>query len=218
MPKYVAYGKVRNSYDVSSQTIKNWALRGAIEYKTIQNKDRKTWLYNLESIGDYISKSEDKLLPKQYNRIIYTRVSSKKQESDLQRQCNLLQYHYPEATIIKDIGSGLNFKRIGFNKLLSKIFRGEVDEIVVTFKDRLLRFGYELFEKLCHEFNCKIVVFSINNSLNDIEESETQELQEDLLSIVNVFVARRNGKRAGLYKQERKKERDKLINENTLIS
>ncbi len=209
MPKYVTYREVRKSFDVSAQTVKNWALRNSINYKTIQNKTKKTWLYDLESIGNFISNTKQDSNIQEFNRIIYTRVSSKKQEQDLERQANLLSAKYPDSEVIKDIGSGLNYKRNGFNKLLSKIFNREVNEIVVTYKDRLLRFGFELFEKICIEYNCKILVYSEDKSLIDVEENETRELQEDLLSIINVFVARRNGKRAGLLKNERKKEKNK---------
>ncbi len=214
MPKYVAYSKVKQVYDISPQTAKNWAIKGNILYKAIQNDTRKTWLYDIDSIGEYIentNKKEEKDLSQPVT-IIYCRVSSKKQEADLIRQINLLTSRFPEAEVIKDIGSGLNYNRHGFSRLVERICRNEISNIVVTYKDRLMRFGNELFEKLCEEHNCKILVHSqefTSDSHEQEQRSETKELQEDLLSIVNIFVARRNGKRSGQLRKERNKEENK---------
>jgi predicted site-specific integrase-resolvase len=207
MPQFVSFSKVKERFDITPQTAKNWALRNLIKYKVVHNKVRQTWFYDIDSIGEYIDQPEV-IPPKEtFNRIVlYARVSSKKQGEDLTRQVKLLESKYPDTELIKDIGSGLNYKRYGFTKLVERICRGQIDTIVVTYRDRLLRFGYELFETVCSEFNCKIVVIgkesiSLDQTAN---ESETNELQEDLLSIVNVFVARRNGKRAGYLKKERR--------------
>jgi putative resolvase len=235
MPRYVGYQRVREQFDISAQTIKNWALRGSIDFKWIQNDTRKTWLYDPESIGRYIdSKQVDtNSTEKPEKTVIYCRVSSKKQESDLDRQVLLLTSAYPDYEVIKDIGSGLNFKRPGFSRMVEQICRGEVSRVVVTYKDRLMRFGYEFFKQICKENSCKIMVYSKEFELFDVEDEETRELQEDLLSIINVFVARRNGKRAGQLRRERKrleetkkfeeikeakKTTTKLGNENKVIS
>ncbi len=221
MPKYVGYQTVREQFDISAQTVKNWALRGAINYRAIQNETRKTWLYDLESIGNYVENqqvSNNKTKKQEETTILYCRVSSQKQQSDLDRQCELLSNSFPDCKIIKDIGSGLNFKRPGFSKMVEQICRDEVQRVVVTYKDRLARFGFDFFKQVCKEHNCKILVYSKEHELFDVEDEETRELQEDLLSIVNVFVARRNGKRSGLYKRERKKqeERNKLVTEDSI--
>lgn len=208
MPKYVGYTKVREHYSVSAQTVKNWALRGSINYRAIQNDTRKTWLYDLESIGNYIGQKQiddNQEKERQEVTILYCRVSSKKQELDLCRQVELLSNAYPDGEVVKDIGSGLNYSRQGFSKMVERICRGDIQRVVVTYKDRLMRFGNELFEQICKENNCKILVYSQEQELYDVEEGETRELQEDLLSIVNVFVARRNGKRAGAMRRQRKR-------------
>jgi len=208
MPKYVGYQKVREQFDISAQTVKNWALRGAVDFRTIQNDSRKTWLYDIDSIGRYISKQQidnNKTKEPDENTVLYCRVSSQKQKSDLDRQIELLSSINPDYEVIKDIGSGLNFKRPGFTRMVERICRGEIQRIVVTFKDRLMRFGYDLFKQICKENGCQILVYSKDHQLHDVEEEETRELQEDLLSVVNVFVARRNGKRAGIMRRERKR-------------
>ena len=223
MPKYVGYQKVREEFDISAQTVKNWALRGAINYRAIQNSTRKTWLYDIDSIGRYVEHQQiDNNQTKKQEEItvLYCRVSSQKQKNDLDRQCELLSGSFPDCELIKDIGSGLNFKRSGFTKMVERICREEIQRIVVTYKDRLMRFGLEMFKQICKEHNCKIVVYSKEHELFDIEEEETRELQEDLLSIVNVFVARRNGKRSGLYKRERKKQEEinKLVTKDKITT
>ena len=225
MPRYVAYQKIKEQYDISPQTIKNWAKRGAINYKSIQNATRKTWLYDIDSIGKYIdSTTEIKKTETTVNEVTvcYCRVSSKKQEPDLIRQIELLSKVYPGTEIIKDIGSGLNFKRPGFSKLVDRVCRGDVSRIVVTYKDRLMRFGNDLFKQICKANNVQIVVYSKEHALQDVAEEDegTRELQEDLLSIVNIFVARRNGKRSGQFRKERTRleEESKRTNENQDIS
>lgn len=212
MARYVGYSEVKKHYKVGTETVRNWARNGSIGYKTIQNAKKKTWLYDLESIGKLVDKHTAK--KPEGRKIIYARVSSKKQEEDLKRQIDLLKEKYPDYELIKDIGSGLNFKRPGFTKLVEGVCRNDIQEIVVTYRDRLCRFGQELFEQICEEHKCKIVVLSQVNQTTEV--SETEELQEDLLSIVNVFVARRNGKRAGQLKQIRREAKEKKDQENQI--
>lgn len=220
MPKYVSYAKVKQHYNVSAQTVQNWARRGSVRYKTIQNDTRKTWLYDLESIGEYIKSSDtsENTESKANNKnitVIYARVSSSKQKPDLERQKELLLKSFPDAEVMFDIGSGINFKRPSFRKLVTRVCRDEISTIVVTYKDRLARFGYELFEQLCNEHSTKILVYSKNTG---VTENDEDELKEDLLSIVNVFVAKSNGKRSGFLKHQRKlkelenKEKESLDN------
>jgi predicted site-specific integrase-resolvase len=96
---------------------------------------------------------------------------------------------YPEHELIEDIGSGLNFKRKGFNSLLELILQGKVSEVVVAHKDRLCRFGFELIESIASKNNCTIVV------LDDSKLSPQAELVQDLLSIIHVFSCRIYGLR-----------------------
>jgi len=201
MPKYVGAAKVRALFDVSPQTLKNWAIGGKIGYKAIDNATRKTWLYDIESIGNFIQSKQDNDDKKQIEvatTILYARVSSKKQEADLGGQIKLLKDSFPESELITDIASGLNFTRPGFSSLVERICKEEIGRVVVTYKDRLCRFGFELFEQICKEHQCKILVIGPSDT-----QTEEQELQEDLLSIVNVFVAKRNGKRAADFRKQR---------------
>ena len=215
MPKYVSSAKVREVFDIAPETLRGWALKGVINARAITNvSGRKTWLYDLESIGRSLESNVDESTssessPKQRLTILYCRVSSNKQLPDLERQKTLLKTAFPDSEVITDIGSGLNYNKAGLSKLVEMVCREQISRIVVTFKDRLLRFGYELFEKMCREHNVQIVVFTDQFDDGSKEENvETQELQEDLLSIVNVFVARRNGKKAGVLRRLRRDQRE----------
>lgn len=128
---------------------------------------------------------------------IYARVSSAKQKGDLERQVALLQSQFPNHVVVKDIGSGINFKRRGLITLLDNIFGGQVQEVVVAHRDRLSRFGFELFEFICNRFGVSLQVLSDPDIKEPIEE-----LAKDLLSIVTVFTARYYGSRA--YRQVQK--------------
>ena len=92
--------------------------------------------------------------------------------------------------IISDIGSGINYNKKGLNKLLDMVTNSEVDKIVVLYKDRLIRFGYELIENLCEKYGTAIEI------IDNTEKTEDQELVEDLIQIVNVFSCRLQGGRA----------------------
>ena len=163
---------------VSKETLRLWAESGKI--KTIKTDGgHRRYIYD-----DKTDTKDTKV------KFIYTRVSSAKQQPDLERQIKFLQKLYPDYKVISDIGSGLNFKRKGFNKLLEAILTGTVKEVVVAHKDRLCRFGFEIFENLCKHFSTTLTI--VNNKDG---KSQTDELAEDLLSIITVFTARFYGQR-----------------------
>ncbi|HEY9599720.1 MAG TPA: IS607 family transposase [Cyanophyceae cyanobacterium] len=121
--------------------------------------------------------------------ICYCRVSSPKQRDDLNRQVAYMQSLYPDAETIKDIGSGLNFKRQGLRSLLDRLLKGDQLTIVVACKDRLCRFGFELIQYLVEQNGGKIVV------LDQTVYCPNAELTQDLLSIIHVFSCRMHGLR-----------------------
>lgn len=156
--------------------------RGDIEY-TIVGTYRK---YNLDK---YIKDNNLFLKPKR--NICYCRVSSKKQIEDLNRQIEMMKELYPNYEIIKDIGSGLNFNRNGFNELLDIIIKGELEELIVAHKDRLTRFGFDLVKNLTEKYsNGKIIILNNSESI-----SIHEDLSKDILSIMNFYVAKMNGYR-----------------------
>lgn len=133
-------------------------------------------------------KDSDKLI------IGYCRVSSNKQKDDLERQVkNMETYMLAKGyqfKIITDIGSGINYNKKGLNELLNLVLESKVDKIVVLYKDRLVRFGFELIENICKKFNTSIEI------IDSTEKTQDQELVEDMIQIITVFSARLQGKRA----------------------
>ena len=117
-------------------------------------------------------------------------MSSHDQKDDLTRQSSVLKQSGVNK-IISDIGSGLNFNKKGFSTLIKLLFSGIVSEIKIIEKDRLLRFGFPLLEKLCAHFNTKITILRQKPQL-----SFENQLAEDLISIITVFSAKLYGKRS----------------------
>ena len=99
---------------------------------------------------------------------------------------------YPEHTIIKDIGSGINMNRKGLKKIMELAIEGKIKEVVITYKDRLTRFGYDMVEWLIEKYsNGKIKIINKKE-----EETPEEEITKDILQIMNVYVAKINGMRS----------------------
>ena len=130
----------------------------------------------------------------------YCRVRGKSQSDDLASQVAYLQKHYPEAEIIKDFGSGINFKRKGLRTLLERILRGDKLRIVVAHRDRLARFGGEVIQFLVEQNGGEVVV------LDQTVYSPEEELTADLLAILHVFSCRMCGLRR--YRDQIKEDRN----------
>lgn len=133
----------------------------------------------------------------------YCRVSTPAQKNDLQKQVeNVKTYMYAKGyqfEIIEDIGSGINYRKKGLKELLSQINNHEISKVVILYKDRLVRFGYEMIEYLCQMNGVEIEI------IDNTEYSKEQELTDDLIQIITVFANR-------LYGQRSKKTK-KLIDE-----
>lgn len=127
--------------------------------------------------------------------IVYARVSGIAQKPDLANQVNALETYCKQHSLtvdewMSDIGSGLNYKRKQFNRLMELVELGRVRRIVIAHRDRLVRFGYEYFETFCERHQTEIVV------INGESLSPEQELVRDLIAIVTVFSARLHGLRS----------------------
>jgi putative resolvase len=197
--KYITSATVREHYGVSNTSLQRWANDGKI--KTIRTTGGHR-LYERESIAKLFGDQKEKTK----RRVCYARVSSAKQKEDLERQAEDLKKDYPNHEIIKDVGSGVNFNRKGFKTLVDSIIDGDIQELVISHKDRLTRFGYELIEQLCKKFDCTIVV-----QFKDERHNPEEELAEDLLAITTVFVARHNGLGAGEKKRKRKENKETKV-------
>lgn len=135
--------------------------------------------------------------------ICYCRVSSQKQKDDLERQVRYMAERYPDYEIIKDIGSGINFKRKGFKTILEYAEKGIIKEVVVAYRDRLCRFGFDLVKWIIEKNGGKLLV------LEEISLSPQEEMVQDLLSIINIFSCRVNGLRK--YSKEVKEDKSVSI-------
>ncbi len=124
----------------------------------------------------------------------YCRVSSNKQRDDLERQIENMKLYLTAQgkpfEVISDIGSGINYKKKGLKELIKRISQNKVEKVVVLYKDRLLRFGFELVEYIASLYNCDVEI------IDNTEKSEQQELVEDLVQIITVFSCKLQGKRA----------------------
>ena len=208
--KYYSIGQFAKAIGKTTKTLRNWDKNGKL--KPVRVEDTGYRYYSQEQLNHFLGLK----LEKQINKKIigYCRVSSHKQKDDLERQIeNVKTYMYAKGyqfEIITDIGSGINYNKKGLNQIIDMVTNSEVEKIVVLYKDRLIRFGYELIENLCNKFDTTIEI--IDNS----EKTEQQELVEDLVQIVTVFSCRLQGKRANKAKKMIKEliEDDKDIKDN----
>lgn len=172
---------------VSVPTLQRWDREGVLKaHRTPTNRR----YYTKEQYLKYINEP----IKNQRKVIGYLRVSNRNQTDDLENQKQFIkQYCNAKGIVVDDymtdIGSGLNYKRKNWNKLLDQVMNNEVETIYITYKDRFIRFGYEWFENLCNKHDTKIVI------LNDKDSSPQQELIEDLISIIHVFSCRIYGLR-----------------------
>ena len=168
--------------DVCPNSLRKWAGSGEINCIRTKSGQRR---YDVES---YIGKSTTSIT------ICYCRVSSHKQRDELERQVEFLRNQYPTAEFVRDIGSGLNFKRKGLKTILERAMSGTNITLVVAHRDRLARFGIDLIRQVIEQNGGKLVV------LEETLLSPEQELTNDLLNIVHVFSARMPGLRS--YKKQ----------------
>jgi len=123
--------------------------------------------------------------------IIYTRVSSRKQQADLKRQSSWLHKRYPRYKLVTDIGSGINYARPGFKTILEALYKGHIKHVVVAHKDRFSRFGFDFFTWMFSQFGAQLTAVENESTV----ANTTVELAQDLMEIITVFSARYHGRR-----------------------
>lgn len=192
---YLPIGKMAESLGVTEQTLRNWDKSGKLKPAYVAESGYR--YYSDEQLakvkGLFYTDSDNKIV------IAYCRVSTRKQSDNLDRQIDCArQYCIAKGyqfQVISDIGSGINYNKKGLQDLLTKVMNNEVSKIVVMYKDRLVRFGFELIESICKFHDVEIEV------IDNTEKTEQEELVEDLVQIITVFSARLSGKRANRAKQ-----------------
>jgi len=174
-------------FGVSTSTMRRWERQGRLApaKRTLGGHRR----YSLEQLSPSSSDSSER------KTILYSRVSGSDQKEDLIRQQEKLKTYATQrgwdAELISDLGSGLRFKKRGLQKLIRLILAGKVERIVLTHKDRLLRFGNELVFQLCENFNTEVVVME-----SAPPQSFEEELACDVVALMTVFCSRLYGRRS----------------------
>lgn len=181
---YVNTKEVRELLHVTAATLRKWDKDGKIKTIRTPSGVRR---YNKECIFKILGKVE---IEPEKRSIAYYRVSSKKQADDLERQKNSFRSSHPDHELVEDIGSGINFKRKGLQSVLEQTMQGKIEEVVVSHRDRLCRFAFELIEWILNKNNTKLVVLDKTDN-----KSGSDELAEDVLAIIQVFTCREMGKR-----------------------
>ena len=197
-------GEFSEKVGVSISTLQRWDRTNVLKSRRTPTNQR---YYTDEDLNKVLNLEEE--TESKRKNVGYCRVSTQGQKHNLENQKEFVSvYSLSHGVILDeiytDIGSGLNYKRQNWNKLLKQVEANEVDKIYITYKDRFVRFGYEWFEEFCTSHGTEIVV------LNQKQTSPEEELTEDLLAILHVFSARSYNLRK--YKTEINKEL-KEINE-----
>jgi len=165
---------------ITRATLTKYVKTGIIKVNVLPNK---RYDYNEEDVYKFLNKDIKR------KTIIYARVSTQKQKNDLENQINLLKQFcfsngYTISGIYQDIASGISFeKRKDFFNLLDEVISGKVERIVITYKDRLSRIGFDLFHHLFQKYNCEIIVMSEigNNKL------DSQEIFEEIVNLLRCY-------------------------------
>lgn len=179
-------GEAAKLRGVSITTLRRWEADGKLKAIRTDGGHRRYLVADLLKIDN----------PNLRHTVIYGRVSTPDKKDDLTRQLGVLKLYcesrdWHDVYEIKDVGSGLNYKKRGLLKLITLLQKNEVERLVITDKDRLLRFGAELIFALCENNGVEVCIL---NRPVDLEPE--QELVEDVLAVITVMSARMYGKRS----------------------
>lgn len=188
----ISIGKFAKKVGLTTASLRRMQKSGeCIPYHVTKGGTR---YYSLDQLKDFSTADKKEKLV-----IGYCRVSTSSQKNDLETQINNVKsYMYAKGynfEIISDIGSGINYKKKGLQELLDKINNQEISKIVVLYKDRLIRFGFELIKYLCKINNIEIEI------IDNTEQSKEQELSDDLIQIITVLANQLYGQRSKKTKQ-----------------
>ena len=186
MSKLLSIKQAANQLGVSVSTLRRWDETGVLVAQRTPKGHRR---YDLSKINPNLTRNK---VEQQRKTIAYARVSSHEQKPDLQRQIEILELYCSAQSwsfeVISDLGSGMNYHKKGLKRLLDDILDNKIDRLVLTHKDRLLRFGAELVFALCEARQVEVVIINQGENL-----SFEEELAQDVLEIITVFSARLYG-------------------------
>ena len=197
MNRFYSISKAATELGVSISTLRRWESEGKLVPQRTKGNQRR---YSAEQIMGLARKVTPK--PERIT-LAYARVSSADQKKDLERQKTVLEMYCAAQgwnfELISDFGSGMNYQKKGLQSLLQKLLNGKIERLVITHKDRLLRFGAELIFSVCEMKGVEVVIINKGK-----EASFEEDLAKDVLEIITVFSARLYGSRS--------KKNQKLIN------
>lgn len=187
MDKLITISEAAERLGISPTTLRRWEESGKLIPERTQGNQRRYRLSQIEP-ATHLFKQDRKT-------IAYARVSSHDQKADLDRQKQVLELYCAQQgwtfELIADLGSGMNYSKKGLKRLLNEILVGNVGRLVITHKDRLLRFGAELVFSICEAKQVEVVI------VNKGEDTTFEEdLATDVLEIITVFSARLYGSRS----------------------
>lgn len=174
--------------DITQPTLGTYCKKGLIRYELSPTGKR---IYNDDDVYAMLNKGNMRL------NYIYARVSTPEQKNDLSRQVEILNNFcinngIQVDDVFKDIASGISFdKRKEFFKLLDDVLNYKVAKVVITYKDRLSRVGFELFYHLFKKFGTEIVVASQVGS----EKLDSEEIFEEIVSLLHCYSMKMYSKR-----------------------
>ena len=196
MVRFVGIGEAAAALGVSITTLRRWEASGKLAAEHTAGGHRR---YDLAKLKPELFRAE---ADAQRRSVAYARVSSHDQKDDLERQKQVLELYCARQgwtfEVIADLGSGMNYQKKGLKKLLEAIIDGQIGRLVITHKDRLLRFGAELVFAICEAKNVEVVILNQGEDTR-FEEDPTfeEDLAKDVLEIITVFSARLYGSRSG---------------------
>lgn len=195
MNKIISIGQAAKLLGVHVQTLRNWEKSGKLKPDSISPGGTRR--YNSDTIMRISGKELPQIEKDDRVTIAYARVSSRDQKEDLKRQAQVLELYCAEHgykyELITDLGSGMNYYKKGLTALISRILDDGVKRLVLTHKDRLLRFGAELIFSICEAKGVEVVIINRGEE----EASFEEDLAKDVLEIITVFSARLYGSRSG---------------------
>lgn len=179
-------GEFAQKIGVSVSTLQRWDRTDVLKSKRTPTNQR---YYTDEDLNRALNLEQE--TESKRKNVGYCRISTQEQKKNLENQKEFVSVYSLSCGVIldeiyTDIGSGLDYQRKNWNKLLKQVENNEIDKIYITYKDRFVRFGYEWFEDFCASHGTEIIV------LNQKQTSPEEELEEDLLSILHIFSERNN--------------------------
>ena len=188
MDRIASIGEAAEALGVSISTLRRWETEGRLVPERTAGRQRRYDLSKLKPEMFHLADSQRKT-------VAYARVSSHDQKDELERQKQVLELYCARQgwtfEVVSDLGSGMNYQKKGLKRLLNAILAGDVGRLVLTHKDRLLRFGAELVFAICEAKEVEVVI------LNKGEDTTFEEdLVQDVLEIITVFSARLHGSRS----------------------